>query len=132
MNPLSKRDFLLNRKRFCKSFGYALKGIGYTVKTQPNMRFHVVITILVLAMAWGFQIKSGEMALLLFAIALVWVAELCNTALEATVDVTVKGRHPLAGAAKDAAAGAVLVAALVAVCIGILVFLPYWRQLILG
>lgn len=105
-----------------KSFRYALRGIWYTIRTQRNMKIHLVLAIIVLLAAHRLGIKGFEMALLFFAIGLVMVAELINTAIEAALDAIVREYHPLAGASKDAAAGAVLLSAIVAVIIGWLVF----------
>lgn len=104
------------------SFGYAYEGIVYTVATQRNMRFHLcaaVATIIALAVL-GLGIR--DCLLILLAIALVMAAELINTALEKAVDLSTEEVHPLAKAAKDAAAGAVLVCAVFAVIAGLFVF----------
>lgn len=107
-----------------KSFRFALAGIITTLKTQRNMRFHIFAAVAVL----GFSVFAGltrtEWALVVFAIGLVMSAELMNTAVEAAVNLFTHEYHPLAKLAKDAAAGAVLVAALVSVVIGWLVFYP--------
>lgn len=105
-----------------KAFGYAFRGIWYTIRTQRNMKIHLIIAIIVLISAYRLDIKGTEMALLFFAIGLVMSAELINTAIETAIDVVVKNYHPLAGAAKDAAAGAVLLTVIIAVIIGWLVF----------
>lgn len=81
-----------------------------------------------LAAAVWFEINYLEAAIVFFAMALVMVAEMVNTAVEKTVDLVTQEYHPLAGRAKDAAAGAVLLAAFFSVCIGIFVFLPYIKK----
>lgn len=109
------------RSSWGSSFGYAYEGIVYTVATQRNMRFHIcaaVATIIAMAVL-GLSVK--ECMWLLLAITLVMAAELMNTALEKAVDLSTDEVHPLAKAAKDAAAGAVLICAGFAVIIGLFV-----------
>ena len=110
--------------RFVRSFSYALQGIVYTVKTQRNMQIHVAAAGIVLAAAWWLQIPRSDVLLVFFSIALVTALELVNTAIEAVVDLASPTWHPQAKIAKDAAAGAVLVAALVSVVIGVMIFGP--------
>jgi diacylglycerol kinase (ATP) len=104
------------------SFNYAIDGIVYTLRTQRNMRLHVLAAVVVLSAALFFQIGRFEFIALLCAITFVFVAELANTAIEATVDLATEGLDPMAKVAKDVAAGAVFVAAVNAVLIGYIVF----------
>ncbi len=104
------------------SFNYAIEGIVFALRTQRNMRLHALATAVVLIAAMVFRVSGLELIALLFAICLVLVAELANTALEAAVDIAVDGHDPLAKTAKDVAAGAVLVAAVNAVAVGYVVF----------
>ncbi len=104
------------------SFDHAVSGIVYALRTQRNMRLHALAAALVLGGALFFRIGGIELIALLFAIALVFTAELANTALEATVDVATQGWDPIAKTAKDVAAGAVLIASLNAVAVGYVVF----------
>jgi len=107
------------------SFGYALQGIGAACRSEENLRWHVLSAGGAVVLGLFFGLGLLEWALVGFAIGLVWMAELFNTALEVLVNLVSPGRHPLAGKAKDIAAGAVLVAALTAALIGALVFFPY-------
>jgi diacylglycerol kinase len=94
------------------------------------MQIHVVIAVIVLFAAWWLRIPRGDVLLVFFSIALVLALELVNTAIEAAVDLATSKVHPLAKIAKDASAGAVLVAAVVAVVIGVAVFgPPLWDKL---
>lgn len=111
-------------RRFVRSFSYALQGIVHTVKTQRNMQIHVAAATIVLAAAWWLQIPRSDVLLVFFSIGLVMALELVNTAVEAAVDLASPDWHAKAKIAKDASAGAVLVAALVSVAVGILVFGP--------
>jgi diacylglycerol kinase (ATP) len=103
------------------SFNFAIDGIVYALRTQRNMRLHVGVAALVAAASLLLDVTGLELALIMFAISLVLVTELVNTAIEAAVDVAVEHYDPLAKVAKDVAAGAVLVAAINAVVIAYLV-----------
>lgn len=111
-------------RRLVRSFSYALQGIVYTVKTQRNMQIHVAAATLVLAAAWWLQIPRSDVLLVFFSIGLVFSLELMNTAVEAAVDLASPEWHAKAKIAKDASAGAVLVAAILSVGIGVMVFGP--------
>jgi diacylglycerol kinase len=111
------------------SFGFALKGISSAFRSEVNLRWHVLSAGMVVAMGVYFRLTTVEWALVCAAIGLVWMAELFNTALEVVVNLVSPGPHPLAGKAKDIAAGAVLIASITAAVIGLLVFWPYLAQL---
>ncbi len=116
--------------RFVRSVSHAVSGIAYTVKTQRNMQIHVVIAVLVLLATWWLRIPRGDVLLVFFSIALVLSLELVNTALEAAVDLASPDWHEKAKVAKDACAGAVLVAAVLSVVIGVIIFgPPLWNKL---
>jgi diacylglycerol kinase (ATP) len=118
-------------RRRLNSFGYALQGIASAFRSEENLRWHVLSAGGAVALGFFLGITRLEWALIIFAIGLVWMAELFNTALEVLVNLVSPGRHPLAGKAKDISAGAVLVAACTAALIGALVFLPYLWTLLL-
>ncbi|MGE5581582.1 MAG: diacylglycerol kinase [Bacillota bacterium] len=111
-----------------ESFNYAFEGIIYALKTQRNMRLHFVATIMVLVLSLLLQLTKLEILILFITIALVIIAEMLNTAIEIAVDLITKEYHPMAAAAKNAAAGAVLVAATLAVIVGYLIFFPKFDQ----
>lgn len=104
------------------SFEYAIRGIVYAVRTQRNMRLHLLAASVVFIAALYFGIHGLELVALLFAVGLVIAAELINTAVEATVDLATDGFDPLAAIAKDVAAAGVLVTAIVAVAVAYVVF----------
>jgi len=110
--------------RVWKSFGYAFRGLFFLLRTQTNARLHLVATIVVIGAGFGFQISRMEWLAIVAVIGLVWVAEGLNTAIEAAVDLVSPEQNPLAGRAKDVAAGAVLLAAVTAVVVGAVVFGP--------
>jgi diacylglycerol kinase (ATP) len=102
----------------------AVEGVLHAVKTQRHMRWHTLCCLAVLILAPRFPITPSEFALLCLAAGMVIVAELANTALETAVDLACPDFHPLARAAKDVAAGAVLVAAFAAAAVGWVVLYP--------
>jgi diacylglycerol kinase (ATP) len=104
------------------SFNYAIQGIVYALRTQRNMRLHAFAAATVLIAALLFRISALELVAVVFAIGLVLVTELVNTAVEAAIDVATERIDPLAKTAKDVAAGAVLVASIIAVVVGFVVF----------
>jgi diacylglycerol kinase (ATP) len=108
-----------------KSFGYALNGLGYMLRTQHNAWIHLAATACAVGLGFWFAIDVNDWRWIVLAIALVWVAEIVNTAFEHLCNVVQPDFHASVKAAKDVAAGAVLVAAVAAAIIGTLVFLPY-------
>lgn len=108
-----------------RSFGYAIRGVGLMLALQANARIHALATVVVVALGFVLGLERWEWCAVTGAIGLVWAAEGFNTALEALTDLVSPGAHPLAGRAKDIAAGAVLCAALAAAVIGLIVFLPH-------
>ena len=108
-----------------ESFKNASNGLWLAVFQERNMKIHGIAALAALLFAGWLQIGPVKTAVVLLCIAVVMGLELMNTALEATVDlVTDEKQYALAAKAKDAAAGAVLVAAMMALGIGILFFAP--------
>jgi len=112
------------------SFRHAFAGWWYVLRTQRNAWIHAVASLAVFAIAIWLQLGRIDWAILLLTVALVWVAEFVNTAVEAVVDLLSPDIHPLAKASKDVAAAAVLIAALAAFGVGLLVLGPaLWARL---
>ena len=109
-------------KKLIDSFNNAIDGIIHTIQTQRNMKIHIAVAIGVLIFSLFFDLSKMELLVLSIAITLVLVMELVNTAIEATIDLFANYYHPLAKIAKNAAAGAVLIAAINAVLVGYLIF----------
>lgn len=107
-----------------RSFAYAFAGIGYLVRTQRNALIHSVIAVAVIIVAAWLRVTRIEWAILILCIACVIILEAINTALEAVVDLVMPDIHPLAKIAKDVSAGAVLIAAVASVAIGLLILGP--------
>lgn len=112
----------ITETKFWSSFHYAFAGILYAVRTQPNMRVHLVIAALVLVATLLLRLERIYVIAIVITIVIVLALELMNTAIEAVVDLLTVAHHPLAKTAKDAAAGAVLVATIGAVVVGYLAF----------
>ncbi|QSJ14094.1 diacylglycerol kinase [Nostoc sp. UHCC 0702] len=107
------------------SFKYAWAGISYSFQTQRNFRIHVSVCALAIALSIFLHLQAVEIAIISITSGLVLALELLNTAIESVVDLTVKQTyHDLAKIAKDCAAGAVLVSALVAVLVAGTLLLP--------
>ncbi len=88
------------------------------------MQIHLVVAVLVVLAGWFFNITTTEWMLCLLCFGLVFGAEMVNTSIENLVDLVSPQRHELAGKAKDMAAGAVLISALFAACVGLIIFIP--------
>ncbi|WP_426349188.1 diacylglycerol kinase [Alloiococcus sp. CFN-8] len=113
-------------KKLLDSFNYAIEGILYSVRTQRNMRIHMIATLLVLTACFMYDISKVELLIITITITMVIATELINTAIESAIDVTTNYYHPLAKVAKNTSAGAVLVTAINAVLVGYIIF---WEQL---
>ena len=108
------------------SFKFALSGFIYVLKTQQNAWVHLAATMIVIAVSFWLQIERLEWLAILLVIGLVWMAEFMNTALEVIVDLASPEKHPLAKIGKDVGAASVLIAAILAVIIGVIVL---WQPL---
>jgi diacylglycerol kinase (ATP) len=102
---------------FLSSLRFAWAGLTRALSRERNMKIHAVASIMVAVVGMALELDPASRAALLFCIALVWFAEILNTALEAFVDLHIHQFHRLAMIAKDAAAAAVLVAAVATVFI---------------
>ena len=111
-------------KRLLKSFGFAWQGIKAVFTSEPNMRIHAVVALLVLIFGFIFSISSTEWIAIVICIGLVFSAEMFNTAFETLVDKVSPDKDSLAGKTKDVAAGAVFIAAIISVVVGVIIFLP--------
>ncbi len=108
-----------------KSFRYALAGIGFMLRTQHNAWLHAVVTLAVTTLALYVDVDAGDWRWLIVAMAMVWVAEAINTAVEYVCDVVSPHFHEGVKHAKDIAAGGVLIGAIAAAIIGALTLWPY-------
>ena len=108
-------------KKQVRSTKHAVDGLGVMLNDY-NAFIHVPSAILAILFGFAFQISSTEWIFILSAIASVWITEILNTALEKLVDLVSPKKNKIAGQVKDLAAGAVLIAALYALVVGIIIF----------
>lgn len=111
------------RKDIFAGFRAALNGLVYTFKTQRHMRFHLYVVLVVMVLGVFFNLRLRELLVLLFTISLVLVAEMFNSAIEATVDLVQPTYSPMAKFAKDISAGAVMITTIIALVVGGLMIL---------
>ncbi|MBD2728687.1 diacylglycerol kinase family protein [Nostoc sp. FACHB-892] len=139
--PTSLQTLVSNEREFSwkvasnlfVSFKYAWAGISYSFQTQRNFRIHVSVCAMAIALSVFLHLQAVEIAVIGVTSGLVLALELLNTAIESLVDLTVKQTyHDLAKIAKDCAAGAVLVSALVAVLVASTLMLPPLVKLIIS
>lgn len=119
---MSLFSFLKSRWR---SIRIAFEGVKYLLGTQKNAWLHAVITVFVLVLGTAVGLTRMEWVTILLTIAVVWAAESFNTAMEVLVDFVSPEHRPAAKTCKDVSAAGVLIAALISVMIGILIFGPY-------
>lgn len=118
-----------------RGFVYAGRGLLYALRTQRNVRVHVALALAATALGIALRLSPVEFALIFVAIGSVFIAEMFNTVIEACVDLITDRYHPLARTAKDVAAGAVLLSAMLAIVIALFVFAPHlwpWLWHVLG
>lgn len=116
--------FIRGRKN---SFQFAFSGFFFVLKTQKNAWLHLAATVVVVLLAFWLKIERLEWLAILLVVGLVWMAEFMNTALEVIVDLASPEKHPLAKIGKDVGAASVLIAAILAVIIGVIVL---WQPLL--
>ncbi|MCA1025441.1 diacylglycerol kinase family protein [Cytobacillus kochii] len=112
------------KQSLISSFYFAFIGVITALKAERNLKIHFVMTVLVIFFGIIFELTKTEWLLISFAIAGMIALELMNTAIERVVDLVTTEQHPLAKQAKDIAAGAVLIYAVLTVIIGLSIFLP--------
>ena len=110
-----------------RSFGFALQGIAFMLRTQHNAWLHLAVSLLVIGAAVFYRLSSNEWCWLIAAMAMVWMAETMNTAVEYLCDVVAPHYSLAVKHAKDIAAGGVLMAATGAAAIGAITFWPHVR-----
>ena len=109
-------------KRLVDSFNFAIEGLISALKNEKHMKVHILAAIIIVILAIIINASKVEILIISLSVSFVVITELVNTAVEAIIDLVSPERHPLAKLAKDVAAGAVLVAAINALCVGYLLF----------
>ena len=121
---------LMQSPNVLAAFRCALSGLWYTLRTQRNMRIHLMAAVGVVLLGVWLQLPAEHWAILALTSGLVLVSEMINTVVENTVDLVCPEYHPRAKTAKDVMAGAVILSAIVAVIVGLLILaLPLWGEL---
>ncbi len=116
--------------KFFHALGWALQGIYQAFWEERNMKIHLCAAFAVIFAGWYFSLPSWQWIILILTIGLVFICEMVNTAVERVVNLCTQQYHPLAAMAKNVAAGSVLIAAIVAILIGGIIFSPYILQLL--
>lgn len=111
-------------KKFLKGFIFAWRGIITSLKSERNLRFHFFAAIAVTIAGFIFDISRVDWMMQTIAIGLVITAELMNTAIEYLTNLVSPEKNDIAGKVKDIAAGAVLISAIVALVLGLIIYLP--------
>ena len=120
----------MKNRTFAASLKYALNGIKIVIREERNFRFDIVMTLLVIIASFIFPLIKWERSVIFMLCALCLFAESMNSAMEKLVDLASPNFHPLAGQAKDIAAGASLICALCSAFVGLYIFLPYGIELL--
>jgi diacylglycerol kinase len=110
---------------FLRKFTYALRGIGKAIREEATLRVMLACLLLVVAAGFLLRVTLIEWAVLTLCGGAVLSAELMNTAIERAVNLASPEKNPLAGAAKDIAAGAVLALSVFAAIVGLIIFIPH-------
>lgn len=124
-----------NRGSLKSSFYYAFQGIMTCLKNERNIKIHCTMAALVVTAGAILRISAVEWSICFALFGLIMGLELVNTAIEAVVDLVTEEHRPLAKVAKDTAAGAVLIASVMAAIAGLIIFLPKgiaWIAALLG
>jgi diacylglycerol kinase len=116
--------------RILRSFKYAFIGAFYILKNERNARIHLLVAVIVLGLSFLFNLSSGEVAAIFFAIMIVFLAEVLNTALEKTLDLIEPEHSGKVAIIKDMAAASVLIASVGSAIIGFVIFRPYVMDLL--
>lgn len=111
-------------QRFFASLGYAWTGIRFLLTHEPNIRIHLSLALAAILLAALLHLSPIHWGILILTIGFVLVTEAINTAIEALTDLVSPEYHPQAKIVKDVAAGAVLLAAIIAIGVGLIIFLP--------
>ncbi|WP_141431507.1 diacylglycerol kinase family protein [Bacillus sp. 03113] len=110
--------------RVIRSFFFAITGIKDSFIQERNVKIHVVIALIVIGMGFKYSLSKMEWVFILIIITGMISLEMVNSAIERVVDLVTKDFHPLAKEAKDIAAGAVLIYAILAIIVGLVIFYP--------
>lgn len=114
----------MNPGKFFKSFTYALSGISTVFKDEFNARVHFLAALAAIILGIVLNLTRFEWLILILVIGAVFAMEMINTSIEGLADLYSNAPNPKIKRIKDLSAGAVLVAAITALVVGIIIFLP--------
>ncbi len=122
-NNESEKFSIVKRARSLK---HAVRGIAVFVKSTHNSWLHIFFFSVAIILGFCLKITQTQWLAIIIVSGIVFMAESFNTAIEIDINLTSPDFHPYAKDTKDVAAGAVLISAVMALIVGILVFLPYF------
>ena len=129
----SRRNSYSTSKNLLISFRYAFSGIKYTFKNSRNFKIQVLLAFFSLILGYILQLDKSDYLILLVTIFSVLILEILNTSIESLVDLVIKKKFSnLAKISKDCSAGAVLLASINSVIIGLHLFIPKIKLLFLN
>ena len=125
------RNYMLDEiRRFKHSLKHALDGIKYAISHEKNFRLELIFAFLIIVLIFIFKVKNWEAIILILMIMWVLVSELTNTVFERVVDILKPRIHPYARLIKDLMAAVVLISSIASIVVGLIIFYPYFRDLI--
>jgi diacylglycerol kinase len=125
-HPVENLPFTIGAR--IRSFRYAASGLSFVLHNEHNMRIHVAAALCAALLGYACQLTSEEWRWIILAITLVMMTETINTSIEQASNAVTRAHDPTIKAAKDVAAGAVLIAAIASALIGVSVFAPHFFQ----
>jgi undecaprenol kinase len=115
-------------RRFKESLKHAFNGLEYAAKNEKNFQNQLIVMVIVIAAMIYFKVTKGEAIALFVVIMAVLIMELLNTAMERVIDILKPRIHPYAKLVKDLMAASVMMMSLLAVILGLIIFIPYMIQ----
>mgnify|MGYP001793037407 CR=1 FL=1 len=126
----TKRVHPYTGSNFFSSVKHSLHGLRHIVRHERNARVHLALAVLALVIGLELKVSAVELAAVFFAVIIVFLAEIFNTAIERTLDLIDGRENPRIKLIKDMSAGGVLVAAAAALVVGAAIFVPYIWEII--
>lgn len=116
---------MIKIKRLLKSFIYAVKGLRKVFREEQNLRLQTAFGMIAVFFAWFFRVSPLEWIAVVFAVGLVIIMEILNSAVERVSDVLKPRINSYVKEIKDIMAAAVMFASFIAVIVGLIVFWPH-------
>jgi diacylglycerol kinase len=121
---------MIRVKRLFRSFIHAFRGLNQTLREEQNLQIQGLVGLAVIVLGWYLEIKIWEWCILLLAIFIVILMEMINSAVERITDILKPRLDVYVKEIKDIMAAAVMLASLVAVVIGLIIFFPYFKLIL--